>query len=389
VKLRLAAALVAALALPGVAHAAARVTVTPAEALVDAPVDVRVTGLAPLAAVTLQATARDWAGKLWRARLDVRADDHGVFDTHSSMRVFWSMRRLQGSSAGGFLPTLGRARVDVGVIRAGRLVAQGSFVRRGAAAGVTAITARLADQGFVGTFFQPLRGAAPAPAVLVLGGSLGGSSYYPASLLASHGYPSLALAYFNEPGLPKTLKEIPLEYFQKALFWLASQPGVDPKRIVILGASRGAEAALLLGSTYPDLVHGVIAGSPSDQVTGAYPGPGRAWTLGGKPVPYGAIPVEKIAGPVLAFAGGRDEVWGSGPAVDRLIARARAHGRRDVVGVVYPGAGAGVVSVPNLPSLGLVEVRPGTTAELGGTPAANARAHASSWARILRFLGSL
>jgi dienelactone hydrolase len=225
--------------------------------------------------------------------------------------------------------------------------------------------------------------------VLVIGGSEGGYSPYLATLLASRGYASLALAYFKEPGLPQTLKDIPLEYFAKALRWLAAQPGVDSKRVVLLGASRGGEGALLIGSTYLDLVHGVIAASPIDQVAGAYPGPGDAWTLGGKPVPLGPIAVEKIGGPVLAFAGGKDEIWDSKDSVARIVARARAHGREDIVGVVYLRAGHGVVLVPNAPTAGTIETAPGTYVELGGTTEDNLRAHADSWARILRFLATL
>jgi hypothetical protein len=59
-----------------------------------------------------------------------------------------------------------------------------------------------------------LPASAPArrPALLIFGGSEGGlSGTLIAALLAAHGYPALALAYFNAPGLPATLSDIPLE----------------------------------------------------------------------------------------------------------------------------------------------------------------------------------
>ena len=96
----------------------------------------------------------------------------------------------------------------------------------------------------------------------------------------------------------------------------------------------------------------MIAAVPSDQVVGAYPGPGYAWTLAGEPVPYGPIAVEKIAGPVLALGGRKDEVWDSAGAVTRIVDRARMYGRNDVVGVVYPRAGHGVLLGAELPVVG-------------------------------------
>jgi dienelactone hydrolase len=106
---------------------------------------------------------------------------------------------------------------------------------------------------------------------VLLGGSEGGlPNGYAAGLLASHGYSVLALAYFDEPGLPPELQRIPLEYFQRAISWLAKQPDVDPTRITLIGSSRGGEAALLIGATYPQLVRAVAAYVPSDRV---YPSP--------------------------------------------------------------------------------------------------------------------
>jgi len=356
--------------------------VTPAAALVDAPVDIRVTGLAPRQSVTLQATTKDYLGKLWRGQLAARADAHGVYDTRGDMHLFWSLHCVSAVADCFLVPALAPTDVDIDVLRSGRAVGHGVLSRRGAAAGVTWTNTTLAQDGVVGTYFAPPPGSPPAPAVMVIGGSEGGYGYYPAALVASHGYPAVAVAYFKEPGLPSTLANIPLEYFETALRWLAGQPGVDPKRLVVLGTSRGGEASLLIGSAFPDLVHGVVAVVPSEQVYPGFPDTSSpAWTLGGKPVPVGPIPVEKIAGPVLALGGAKDEVWDSSGAVERIVDRARAYGRKDVVGVVYPNAGHGLSYVENMP--------PVAVGEFGGTFEGNERAQTASWARTLQFLAAL
>jgi dienelactone hydrolase len=369
ITLALAAVLVAAIfaadSWARVTAAAPHLTITPSHALVDARIEVRVTGLHAHSAATLQVTTNDYLGKPWRGRVVYGVDRRGVIDTHASGRIFWS---ITGSDGPGFGPPLGAADVKIALLVNRRIVTQGVLVRRGSASGVVEHDTTVASDGFVGMYFAPPTSSKPAPAVLVIGGSGGGYTPYPAILLASHGYPSLSLGYFKAKGLPQTLQNIPLEYFAKALRWLAAQPGVDPKRVVILGASRGGEAALLLGTTYPDLVHGVLAASPSDHVLGGLPD-GFAWTLNGEPV-LGDISVERIAGPVLAFAGGEDAIVGKDGAawVKRIAARARAHGRTDVRGIVYQLAGHGVVGIPNLPPAGEIEIAPHAFVDLGGLP---------------------
>ena len=87
--------------------------------------------------------------------------------------------------------------------------------------------------------------------MLVFSGSAGGlTATMAAALLAAHGYPSLALAYFKAPGLPQTLSSIPLEYFTSALEELRAQPGVDRNHVLVAGESRGGEAALLVGAHF-------------------------------------------------------------------------------------------------------------------------------------------
>jgi dienelactone hydrolase len=234
-----------------------------------------------------------------------------------------------------------RLSVKVG----GRIVASTSFRRSwGKPFSVRRETVR--SSGFVGTFFSP-SGAGRKTAVLTLGGGEGGNrTQLLAARFAADGYPALALAYFQAPGLPHTLTNIRLEYFENALHWLMRQPQVDPQRLVVDGSSRGTQIALLLAVHYPKLVHGVIAVSPSNVVacgTHGRAGPkgciGAAFTLDGHPVPYtrqwgdayptdtpaAVIPVERITAPLLLACAEDDSVWpsceSSHAIVQRLAAR--------------------------------------------------------------------
>lgn len=98
---------------------------------------------------------------------------------------------------------------------------------------------RPAKDGIYGNLYLPEDTTDRRPGVLVFSGSGGGlTTSMAAALLAAHGYPSLALAYFKVPGLPQTLHNIPLGYFAKGLEVLRDQPGVDPRHVLVAGASR-------------------------------------------------------------------------------------------------------------------------------------------------------
>lgn len=144
--------------------------------------------------------------------------------------------------------------------------------------------------------------------MLAFGGAEGGTSQtFTAALLAAHGYPALTIAYFDWPGLPSELHRIPLEYFTVAGQILARQPGTDPAHILVLGYSRGTEAALLLADNFLQLFHGAIVYSPSSEVNPAQIG-GQwdytqpAWTPDGQGV--GTFPFEPIGSQALEAVGG-------------------------------------------------------------------------------------
>jgi uncharacterized protein len=50
------------------------------------------------------------------------------------------------------------------------------------------------------------------------------------------------VGYFSLPGLPSALANIPLEYFARALRWLAAQPGVAPAKVAVLAILWGDDS---------------------------------------------------------------------------------------------------------------------------------------------------
>jgi dienelactone hydrolase len=298
------------------------------------------------------------------------------------------------------VPPDGGLALDLELLVDGRVVARTAARRLLARPDVTTRLLSRRRDGVVGRF-ATTGGADRRPAVLVLGGSEGGLSRNPtAELLASHGYDALQLAYFGEPGLPPELERIPLEYLVRALRWLAARPGVDPERLFLLGASRGAELALILGSRFPALVHGVAAYAPSSYVVPALDGVTPAWTHHGAPVRpvvlsggwadprsaegrAAAIPVERIPGPVLLVGGGSDLVWPSGDFVEAIADRLRARGKRNFASVVHPEAGHAVAA--KLPLLPLATFS-SSGRSAGGFPQADAAARTRAWAVLLGML---
>lgn len=222
--------------------------------------------------------------------------------------------------------------------------------------GVRPVT--VSEDGLVANYYST--NESPNPAIILIGGGMWGE--YWASELAMSGYPSLSLTYSGAEGLPELPEEIPLEYFEKAAKWLSSQPTVDPEHIVVMGASKNAELALVIASYLNEEIHGCIAFAPSSVSWSNTVLPYNSdeikpsWTYGNAPVPFiamqklqpgttdtletlsywqraladssavaqAAIPVERIQGPILLFSGLDDQVWPSaqmGQMIETRIAR--------------------------------------------------------------------
>lgn len=359
--------------------------VEPARALFDAPVEATVGGVeaGDEVALVLRATGSD--GSDWSARTTLRAGAGGT----ARPDVIRLVDALSTGEDGDYLdPTSGftmtlTARVGDGPEASAELT-------REAPTDLRTRDLTVAADGVLARLYLPAERVEDTSAVVVLGGSEGGlSPTLQASMLAAHGHPAMALAYFDGPGLPADLDSIPLEYVARAVRLLARQPGVDPDRMVLWGSSRGSEAAVLTAARYPDLVRDVVATVPAALAGSGLPDRSEpAWSFRGRPVPRDVLPVERVAGRVLLVCGGQDETWPSCPNADTLVARSRDLDGPAPTLLRYPDAGHYVGGlVPHVPTTELGGVTAaGEPVTSGGSVRANQAARADAWPRVLDWL---
>ncbi|MFL5913630.1 MAG: acyl-CoA thioesterase/BAAT N-terminal domain-containing protein [Gaiellaceae bacterium] len=392
----------------------ASIAVSPAIALMDQPVRVSLAGLGADRLATVTATAKDVVGVTWSSSAEFRASGDGTLSLDQApvggsysganpMGLFQFMAPDDPRPLGFGAPLSGSYLVRLEVKIDGRTVATATATRRSPqAVGVTTKKLTVPADGVYGVLNRPKDTTARKPALLVFGGSEGGLSYpvqEKSALLAAHGYPTLALAYFDAPGLPKDLAAIPLEYFRKALTILRAQPGVDTDHLLVTGASWGGEGSLLVAATYPDLVNGVIAEVPNSYVDVApFTKKRSSWTVNGRELPFapagqfGApaaevdpktyIPVDRIRGPILLACGELDLEWPSCRNVDDITNRIR--GRQGVKVLRYRDAGHYIgVFPPYASTTDAALTRTGGS--LAGIEAANLDLHT----KVLALLASL
>lgn len=202
------------------------------------------------------------------------------------------------------------------------------------------------------------------PLIVGLGGSEGGnawtSDYWKKTRdqFIEKGYAFLAIGYFGAKGTPDKLEKIAIEDVHYAIEVAKKNKKINKENIAIIGGSRGADLALLLGSYYDD-IKGVVAIVASN-VT--FPGNTNhfttsTWTYQNKELPFvpvndEAVPylmkndlrgtfeamlqdsiaeekalinIEKINGPILLISATKDEVAPSTPMAEKMITRLKTY----------------------------------------------------------------
>lgn len=198
------------------------------------------------------------------------------------------------------------------------------------------------------------------PLIVGLGGSEGGNAWTSdrwkktRDEFIDKGYAFLAIGYFGTKRTPDILNKIAIEDVYNAIKIAAANKQVNEKKIAIIGGSRGADLALLLGSHYKD-ISCIISIVGSNAV---FPGHTNhfttsCWTYQNKELPFipvndeaipflmkkdlrgtfeamlkdkasvekSAIQVENINGSVLFLSALKDEICPSTPMAEMMVQR--------------------------------------------------------------------
>ncbi|MGE5704164.1 MAG: acyl-CoA thioesterase/bile acid-CoA:amino acid N-acyltransferase family protein [Clostridia bacterium] len=416
------------------------INIYPHEIMIDQEVAITISGLRPSQLVTVRAKDSGMLGGEFEAEsyatfqadssgsIDIanQAPLSGTYDDIDAMGLLWSMdlTKLQFPATRKLSEVPVSPRFGTVTITAeteGQIFAKATLTRHFLSPEIN--HTEVLENGIVGRFFfhpQKIR-----PGIIVLGGSEGGlaSCSQFAALFASHGYSTLALAYFDFEHLPDGIRNIPLEYVQQAIQWMKHNEHVRDNQIALFGRSKGAELSLVAGVAYPE-IRAVIASSPTSVVSiGAWNAsndsheyePQSSWSYQGTPLPFmkwteeqcriaidcikngerfdhihaagltdeqmmeeASIRVEHLTCPILLISSNDDHYWPSQFHCERIVSRLATYRYpHRVEHLTYSNTGHGI-RFPYIPT---------TRLRLnGGTAKNNAYASTNSWKHILAFL---
>ncbi|XP_004711124.1 bile acid-CoA:amino acid N-acyltransferase [Echinops telfairi] len=360
-----------------------QLTATPISALADEPIHIQATGLNPLQMVVFEASLKDEKENLFHSQAFYRANEVGEVDLECDpalggdyvgvhpMGLFWSMKpkkimtRLSKRDVinSPFQVQLKLYNSDDLHIRLPLAAPKASLTveRWYVAPGVT--RTQVQEGRIRGALFLP-PGDGPFPGVLDLFGTGGGLMEFRASLLASHGFASLALAYFGYADLPPQLEKIDLDYFEEAANFLLSHPKVLGPGIGIVSLCKGAEIGLSMAVHLKQITAAVLINGPNfifshpheyhGQVFQALPIPLHLVSINalgllefcnsfGDPQAEGnrrfLFPIEKSQAQFLFIVGEEDKTLNSKASAEGAIEQLRCNGKNNWTLLSYPGAG--------------------------------------------------
>ncbi|TMS03064.1 Acyl-coenzyme A thioesterase 4 [Larimichthys crocea] len=407
-------------------------SVHPSRSLVDEKLKVLVENLPPGSPVTLHSLHRSEDEHYWEAYGHYVSDHRGIVSVAEdlsvggtytgieSMGLLWSMRPVPGSRKGLRLrkmnvrsPMLFNISVYNGLITEGfreqTPLASALIERWYMAPGVQRIDIR--EKGVRGTLFIP-PGPGPFPGLLDMWGGGGGLLEYRSSLLASRGFASFALEYFNSGELESA--ELEFSYFENAFSIVKDHPQVIPDKIGIFGLSLGSIMTVYLAAEstiVKPLCCVCVSAShfypPGKNLHGVYEvmtmnphmirmdeNGHHAWRDMGLEIikePSYRINVEKINCPMLLVNGLDDQNWPSVECADEIAQIMSAAGKGDLVTRLhYPDTGH-LIEPPFSPHFRATKFKTATGKQKvillwGGQTKPHSDAQEDSWRKILSFL---
>jgi dienelactone hydrolase len=250
-------------------------------ALIDESIEISISSLAVHEEISIEASCKDKDNNTWKSCVKFQADDNGVVNLTKQapisgtykgidpMGLFWSMVAPNKETPIFFADDNKNVQeVVLSVLSQNKLKEQKIIYRLLVSPDVESISIR--EPGIVGKLFYP-KNLRNGPGVITIPGSDGGIHERISKILASRGYAVFSLGYFGLDGLPETLENIHLEYFQNAMRWFKEQPQVAVDRVALFGQSIGGELSLILASMFPKEMTSVIAGVPAGIVYGGFP----------------------------------------------------------------------------------------------------------------------
>lgn len=354
------------------------IKINPKNAVYGTPFTIFISGLNPGEEVQLKAISTDQMGVTWESSAFFKTNDQGVvnldqqapirgdYNKKDKLGLLWSLKPVNSKRE----LTRYNYNRDKGLTISFTLTdSKGKTTNQELARYYEDPENKLSmikldEAGVKGTLYSPNTGK-KYPGIILLGGSSGGSVDWLAKAIAYHGFSVLDIPYFNYPGLPEKLVNIPIEYFESAIRWIKLQESVKPGNIGLVGGSRGGELALLLGSLYNEfsVIIGWVPAAhlwQGEEYTMLVP----SWTLKGKPLPFlgeamsgedlnklysgeitsfreyffrslknlnrslinrATIKVENIKAPILLISGKEDQTWPSTEFSEMVIKRLQAN----------------------------------------------------------------
>ncbi|XP_004638147.1 bile acid-CoA:amino acid N-acyltransferase [Octodon degus] len=406
-----------------------QLTATPLSALVDEPVHIRVTGLSPFQVVCLQASVKDEKDLMYFSEACYKANEAGEVDLKRDaslggdyvgvhpMGLFWSLKPEK------MLSRLIKKEVmtrplqvqlklcepyfPVKYVSPSAPLASLTLERWYVAPGVQRIQVR--EGRLRGALFLP-PGEGRFPGVIDLFGSTGGLLEFRASLLASHGFASLALAYWAYDDLPAQLETVDLDYFEEATNFLLRHPKVLGPGVGIVSVCKGAEIGLSMAIHLKQITAAVLINGPNFVISAPQIYHGQVIQPAVCAIEYKHInamglaefyqvytenknensqfflPIEKAQGHFLFIVGEEDKNLNSKVHAAQATEQLRRNGKKNWMLLSYPGAGH-LIEPPYSPLCCASRIPYVVPAiHWGGEVIPHAAAQEHAWKEIQKFL---